>query len=183
MDCADPVIFSLFHPSRPRTLVATPLRSPEVRSEVAHRWEMHRNQADTPKGSKSESESEFAQHFNGVPLSEDLDSMLHMLWEFPSDQLSKCLEHMGDRSCVSLQRVADTRHREYKKGSVEFRYLEGMLHPELILRFSKLMVAMFQFVDNANPKTFFKAGRAVPVVQGERHRLRLGDPPRNTRAA
>ncbi|EXM36454.1 hypothetical protein FOTG_00611 [Fusarium oxysporum f. sp. vasinfectum 25433] len=40
------------------------------------------------------------------------------------------------------------------RGTVEFRYLEGALDPELILRWSQLMVSLFQFADLASPQAW-----------------------------
>ncbi|KAH7267115.1 uncharacterized protein BKA55DRAFT_711578 [Fusarium redolens] len=53
------------------------------------------------------------------------------------------------------------------KGAVEFRYLEGTLDPELILRWSQLMVSLFQFADLASPQAwqnFVPAVLQCPVL-------------------
>ncbi|EEU45987.1 uncharacterized protein NECHADRAFT_79034 [Fusarium vanettenii 77-13-4] len=44
----------------------------------------------------------------------------------------------------------------YVKGTVEFRHLEGTMHPGLVLRWAQLAVALFQFADLAKPDDWKK---------------------------
>ncbi|KAF5574958.1 hypothetical protein FPCIR_13371 [Fusarium pseudocircinatum] len=66
---------------------------------------------------------------------------------------------MGSKSCFGLSKCHSIDEfgegsEDECKGTVEFRYLEGTLDPELILRWSQLMVSLFQFADLASPQAW-----------------------------
>ncbi|KAJ9425137.1 hypothetical protein QL093DRAFT_2574797 [Fusarium oxysporum] len=66
---------------------------------------------------------------------------------------------MGSKSCLGLSKCYsfdefDEGSEDKCRGTVEFRYLEGALDPELILRWSQLMVSLFQFADLASPQAW-----------------------------
>jgi hypothetical protein len=79
---------------------------------------------------------------------------------------------MGSKSCLGLSKCQsfdeiDEGSEDECKGAVEFRYLEGTLDPELILRWSQLMVSLFQFADLASPQAwqnFVPAVLQCPVL-------------------
>ncbi|KAL4726461.1 hypothetical protein ACLX1H_007143 [Fusarium chlamydosporum] len=72
----------------------------------------------------------------------DLDMFLR-----PDSGMGKC--------CISLCkcRTSSTHDKQYK-GTVEFRFLEGTLDPELIIRWGQLMIALFKFADLAPPEVW-----------------------------
>ncbi|KAF4343408.1 hypothetical protein FBEOM_2627 [Fusarium beomiforme] len=75
----------------------------------------------------------------------------------------------GLKSCLNLYKckTLDGSFGDECKGTVEFRYLEGTLDPELILRWSQLMASLFQVDDLAAPKAWYNFVSAV--LQCRRH--------------
>ncbi|RGP80651.1 hypothetical protein FLONG3_1255 [Fusarium longipes] len=54
------------------------------------------------------------------------------------------------KGCISLSKCnADPNNAGQYQGTVEFRFLEGTLDPELIVRWGQLMTALFRFADKA----------------------------------
>ncbi|KAF4495281.1 hypothetical protein FAGAP_8587 [Fusarium agapanthi] len=87
-----------------------------------------------------------------IPVDKVVDrrtlGILKKLWTAKTLQRVKLLKtpSMGLKSCL---------------GTVEFRYLEGTLDPELILRWSQLMVSLLQFADLASPEAWQNFAPAV----------------------
>ncbi|KAF5650243.1 hypothetical protein F52700_405 [Fusarium sp. NRRL 52700] len=87
--------------------------------------------------------------------------ILKMLWTAKTLQRLKLLitPSMGSKSCLGLSKCHSFDEfgggsEDECKGTVEFRYLEGTLNPELILRWSQLIVSLFQFADLASPEAW-----------------------------
>ncbi|KAH6898284.1 hypothetical protein B0T10DRAFT_472201 [Thelonectria olida] len=192
MYCADPIIFSLCHPFRRNgSYFATSLRLKEIEARIlgpsaedpcfpGFGW------TEEMENEVFEERADFFTHFDVNNLQERRKAVLKRLWEMPSDRLQESIEWMGNRSCLSLRRAKSTQYDGYHLGSVEFRYLEGTLDPQLILRFSQLMVSLFEFADNAKPEAFAKLTSQlllcdnwrdydVNVLQGALEQLDLSD--------
>ncbi|KAF5968627.1 hypothetical protein FCOIX_11313 [Fusarium coicis] len=87
--------------------------------------------------------------------------ILKKLWTAETLQRLKLLitPSMGSKSCLGLYKChsidkSGKGSEDECKGTVEFRCLEGTLDPELILRWSQLMVSLFQFADLASPQAW-----------------------------
>ncbi|KAG4260996.1 hypothetical protein FPRO03_12003 [Fusarium proliferatum] len=100
-----------------------------------------------------------------IPVHKVIDrrtlGILKKLWTTETLQLLKFLitPIMGSKSCLGLSKCHSFDEfgegsEDECKGTVEFRYLEGTLDPELILRWSQLMVSLFQFADLASPQAW-----------------------------
>lgn len=147
---ADRLIFSLCDPRRKMaTVYCCSLREQSnLTHHVCDRWRQFPILSD------------FAQHFPVDRLSVDDCAILKNIWLMTDIfELADSISYYDEgRSSVSFQRVRPkAAHGDISKsfyGAVEFRYLQGTLDPELILRFSQLMVAFFRFVDTAEPGAF-----------------------------
>ncbi|KAF7535008.1 hypothetical protein G7Z17_g13269 [Cylindrodendrum hubeiense] len=147
MYCADHVIFSLCRPDRRKNFgFSPPLRECNGFGLVGvydERWE---------NGSAT---GDFFQHIPVDELRSGDVAILKKLWMAPNKEaLEDLIMRGGARSCVSILRVKGTPVPGYFSGSVEFRHLEGNLDPDLIIRFSQLLVALFQFADKAEPEAW-----------------------------
>ncbi|KAF5572036.1 hypothetical protein FPANT_13400 [Fusarium pseudoanthophilum] len=100
-----------------------------------------------------------------IPVDKVVDrrtlGILKKLWTAETLQRLKLLitPSMGSKSCLGLSKCHSIDEfgegsEDKCKGTVEFRYLEGTLDPELILRWSQLMVSLFQFADLASPQAW-----------------------------
>ncbi|KAH7162762.1 hypothetical protein B0J13DRAFT_536908 [Dactylonectria estremocensis] len=145
MYCADHVIFSLCRPDRRKEDgFSHPLRDSNGVGLVVFfyaRWE----NIPFPKG--------LSDYIPVDKLSSVDVAILKKIWSAPDKKaLEDLLMRWGGRSCLSILRIQNTNVPGYLSGAVEFRHLEGNLDPELIIRFSQLMVALFQFADQAEPE-------------------------------
>ena len=147
---ADPIIFSLCDPKR--KIVNKFSQSLREESNLAHSFD--------DEWRKYPVLSDFAQHLPVDDLSVDDCAMFKKIWltgDF-EDLTALIHFHEGHRSALSFNRVLPRNENEPSPqefhGAVEFRYLQGTLDPELILRFCQLMVALFKFVDTAEPEAF-----------------------------
>ncbi|KAH7023329.1 hypothetical protein EDB80DRAFT_674891 [Ilyonectria destructans] len=147
MYCVDPVIFSLCRPDRGKSYgFSRPLRSCDGVGLVGYYDEKWENCAAT---------KDFFEHFPVDELSSGDQAILKKLWMAPSNTaIEDLIIRGGARSCVSILRVKKSPVPGYFTGAVEFRHLEGSLDPELILRFGQLLVALFQFADQAAPEAW-----------------------------
>ncbi|KAL5626381.1 hypothetical protein FOBRF1_000724 [Fusarium oxysporum] len=100
-----------------------------------------------------------------IPVDKAVDrrtlGIMKKLWTAETLQRLKLLitPSMGSKSCLGLSKCHsfdefDEGSEDKCRGTVEFRYLEGTLDPELILRWSQLMVSLFQFADLASPQAW-----------------------------
>ncbi|KAL5599912.1 hypothetical protein FOVSG1_007724 [Fusarium oxysporum f. sp. vasinfectum] len=100
-----------------------------------------------------------------IPVDKVVDrrtlGIMKKLWTAETLQRLKLLitPSMGSKSCLGLSKCHsfdefDEGSEDKCRGTVEFRYLEGTLDPELILRWSQLMVSLFQFADLASPQAW-----------------------------
>ncbi|KAF5547226.1 hypothetical protein FPHYL_10314 [Fusarium phyllophilum] len=100
-----------------------------------------------------------------IPVDKVVDrrtlGILKKLWTAKTQQRLKLLitPSVGSKSCLGLSKCHSFDEfgegsEDECKGTVEFRYLEGTLDPELILRWSQLMVSLFQFADTASPQAW-----------------------------
>lgn len=147
MYCADPVIFSLCRPDRGDSSgFSRPLRECEGVGLVGYY---------DPNWENCTATQDFVDHFPVDQLSSSDQAILKKLWNAPSKRdLQDLIIRAGARSCVSILRVKETPVPGYFTGAVEFRHLEGSLDPDLILRFGQLLVALFQFADQAAPEAW-----------------------------
>ncbi|KAF5025876.1 hypothetical protein F66182_1995 [Fusarium sp. NRRL 66182] len=157
MCCAENIIFSLCNPARRHGKFLLPMMSPGMKTH--DHYEDWWADIDTP--------ADFEQY---IPVDKIIDrcllGVLKMLWTArtlkdlqglcrPSDwALKGCVSVY---SCIPLEETGS----QLCEGTVEFRYLEGTLDPELILRWSQLMVSLFQFADMAPPNAWLTF---VPTV-------------------
>ncbi|KAG5658918.1 hypothetical protein KAF25_007471 [Fusarium avenaceum] len=104
--------------------------------------------------------SDFEQY---IPVDKIVDShvlgCLKKLWATTTvGELQRWLkpDYFEGRSCIRISELEDSPNfsNEVRGGTVEFRYLEGTLDPELILRWGQLMVSLFQFADLATPEAW-----------------------------
>ncbi|KLO82053.1 uncharacterized protein FFB20_07504 [Fusarium fujikuroi] len=116
----------------------------------------------TDQWSEMDVPADFEQY---IPVHKVVDrrtlGILKKLWTTETLQLLKFLitPSMGSKSCLGLSKCHSFDEfgegsEDECKGTVEFRYLEGTLDPELILRWSQLMVSLFQFADLASPQAW-----------------------------
>ena len=116
----------------------------------------------TDQWSEMDVPADFEQY---IPVHKVVDrrtlGILKKLWTTETLQLLKLLitPSMGSKSCLGLSKCHSFDEfgegsEDECKGTVEFRYLEGTLDPELILRWSQLMVSLFQFADLASPQAW-----------------------------
>ncbi|CAM1506540.1 Fc.00g061810.m01.CDS01 [Cosmosporella sp. VM-42] len=148
---ADRVIFSLCNPIRSiASDYCKPLRDQsQLALEPSQPWQ---SPPVTP---------DFAELFPVDELSDDECIMLKRVWTVGKhiDLANLLSSPMNGRSSVSINRLtpADGDYLSssiHFSGAVEFRYLEGNLDPELILRYCQLMVALFKFADTAKPEAW-----------------------------
>ncbi|RKK90576.1 hypothetical protein BFJ71_g11466 [Fusarium oxysporum] len=104
-------------------------------------------------------------HIHYIPVDKVVDcrtlGIMKKLWTAETLQRLKLFitPSMGSKSCLGLSKCYsfdefDEGSEDKCRGTVEFRYLEGALDPELILRWSQLMVSLFQFADLASPQAW-----------------------------
>jgi hypothetical protein len=141
--CAENMIFSLCHPER--------RKSP---------WSMHiLGKGSTLHDSYQESwarilvPADFWEHIPRTTSNPRLLGALKKLWTASNvSRLHQWLRPnagMGKR-CISLSKcTADPQDGTQYKGTIEFRFLEGTLDPELIVRWGQLITALFRFADMA----------------------------------
>ncbi|KAF5592081.1 TBC1 domain protein [Fusarium subglutinans] len=100
-----------------------------------------------------------------VPVDKVIDrrtlGILKKPWTAKTLQRLKLLitPSMGSKSCFDLSKCHSFDEfgegsKDECKGTVEFRFLEGTLDPELIFRWSQLMVSRSQFADLASPQAW-----------------------------
>ncbi|KAF7564045.1 hypothetical protein G7046_g29 [Stylonectria norvegica] len=150
---ADHVIFSLCHPNRRAHCAwSSSIRDyGGIESEFKKDWDLLPATHD------------FLQHFPVDDIPSKLAIQLKRYWMARDiGELLNLNMRLGEngKPCVSLARInpnkgpTGTGKPIAYTGSVEFRYLEGTLDPELILRYSQLMVALFRFAETAEPKAW-----------------------------
>jgi hypothetical protein len=149
MYCAENMIYRLCHPQRRDNRWAKQLMGGSTLSY-----------AFTSSWTNIVVSSDFEQY---IPVDKIVDShvlgCLKKLWATTDVcQLQRWLrpEYFEGHSCIKISDPEDSPNfsNEVRGGTVEFRYLEGTLDPELILRWGQLMVSLFQFADLATPEAW-----------------------------
>ncbi|KAF4996909.1 hypothetical protein FGRMN_4230 [Fusarium graminum] len=146
--CAENMIYHLCHPSRREAMFIQQL--------------MGRSNLDcsfTNAWAEMNVSGDFEQY---IPVDKIIDrhmlGCLKKLWATTTVSDLQVLLSPHDRlgaSCVKVSGVRDSQNvMNEMKGTFEFRYLEGTLDPELIIRWSQLMVSLFQFADLATPEAW-----------------------------
>ncbi|KAL6924810.1 hypothetical protein FSST1_002084 [Fusarium sambucinum] len=141
MACAESMIFSLCHPVRKERLWSRPIMG---------EWSpLHENYE---KGARLQVTPDFWLYIPLHPGSNPrLLGALKKLWMANTGRrLQRLLKPDIGKCCISLSKcdfdsAVDT---EYN-ATVEFRFLEGTLDPELIVRWGQLTIALFKFADIA----------------------------------
>ncbi|KAM0251379.1 hypothetical protein ACHAP5_001688 [Fusarium lateritium] len=156
MYCAENMVFRLCHPQRRHNRWATTLmEGSRLAESFTNSW------------TKTDVSSDFEQY---IPVDKIVDShvlgCLKTLWATTTVLgLQRWLkpDHFRGNSCIRISDPEDSPNytNEVRGGTVEFRYLEGTLDPELILRWGQLMVSLFQFADLATPEAW---GVFIPTV-------------------
>jgi hypothetical protein len=156
MYCAENMVYRLCHPQRRNNRWATQLMGGSTLScAFMNSW------------TTIDVSSDFEQY---IPVDKIVDShvlgCLKKLWATTTVcELQRWLrpDYFKGNSCIKISDPANLPNyaNEVRGGTVEFRYLEGTLDPELILRWGQLMVSLFQFADLATPEAW---GVFIPTV-------------------
>lgn len=146
--CAENMIFSLCHPIRREEWWSMPIiwEGSPLYDGYKEAW--------TRKGVTAD----FWQH---IPIrttsNPRLFGALKKVWMVKSGaSLQRLLKPSIGKCCIGLAKCNfySSIGTEYD-GTVEFRFLEGTLDPELIVRWGQLMVALFRFADKAPHEAWF----------------------------
>ncbi|KAJ3535247.1 hypothetical protein NM208_g7218 [Fusarium decemcellulare] len=144
--CVDDILFKLVDPQRDRNW-AYPVSKPEsfLRQSYKESWNDITVQADF-------------EHY--IPTTRmkghELLGILKWLWSAPTLEQLKERWSQGDKICAAFHTCKDLQPscggiNTHTEGTVEFRQLEGTLDPGLVLRWSQLIMSLFQFADLASP--------------------------------
>ncbi|KAF4968076.1 hypothetical protein FSARC_4494 [Fusarium sarcochroum] len=162
MCCAENMIFSLCQPGRRYVTWSTPIMT--AGSKLYDNYEDWWTGSDAP--------ADFEQY---IPVNKVTDprflGILKILWSASTlEDIQKLLQPNGFalKGCISLY-SCETISKTHCKGTVEFRYLEGTVDPDLILRWSQLMVSLFQFADQASPTAWMSFVPTVLQCQSSGH--------------
>ncbi|GKU13426.1 unnamed protein product [Fusarium langsethiae] len=144
--CAENMIFSLCHPVRRKKLWSRPL--------MGNGSPLHEHYEET--WTRMDVSADFWQY---IPIrtasNPRLLVALKKVW-MASDgrRLESLLNPTNGKCCISLSKCEFCTVGTEYKGTVEFRFLEGTLDPELIVRWGQLMIALFRFADMAPPEAW-----------------------------
>ncbi|KAJ4268256.1 hypothetical protein NW762_002318 [Fusarium torreyae] len=162
MCCAENMIFSLCQPGRRYVTWAAPMTS--AGSILYDNYQDWWAGIDVP--------ADFQEY---IPVNKVTDprflGILKMLWSASTlKELQTLLmpNSYATKGCISVS-SCEAISKTHCKGTVEFRYLEGTLDPDLILRWSQLMVSLFQFADQTSPAAWMSLVPTLLQCQSSGH--------------
>ncbi|KAL0935990.1 uncharacterized protein CTRU02_208205 [Colletotrichum truncatum] len=156
---ADPILYSLVHPSRRENAYSIP---PRKGSKLANNqdlppysdvWNLRRDKLH---------ELEIESHVPMDKIPDRLQREIYQIWSAVNERVLIGLvgSPVGARTGISLHRIKPVEDMDTEnpaatvyEGTIEFRCLEGTLHPELIVQWVKLLLAI---VAKAEASTVWK---------------------------